>query len=130
MAGEVFYFSDLFDVAATLTNVLACLYIIKIPVQLLTDSRYLFDVISNMSSMSEKRMMLNIDTAHEVSHDKVISNIGFDRISNNLADGLKNTKPQVSLQYVISSGFLSVKPVNKLFETALFWLFPHLPMLF
>ena len=60
MAGEVIAFSDLFDVATTLANELELILSRKVPVQLFTYSKSLFDVISKGSRTSEKRMMLDI----------------------------------------------------------------------
>eukprot|EP00171_Calliarthron_tuberculosum_P003124 IDg3124t1 len=60
MAGEVIAFSDLFDIASTLTSELQAIYRRDIPVQLLTDSQSLLDVISKAWKTSEKRMMLDI----------------------------------------------------------------------
>eukprot|EP00171_Calliarthron_tuberculosum_P023641 IDg23641t1 len=88
MAGEVIAFSDLFDTAATLSDELSVVLNRTIAVQLLTDSKSLFDVISKGSRTSEKRTMLDIAAAREGFRDKVISDIGFVRSSSNLADGL------------------------------------------
>lgn len=46
MAGEVTAFSDMFDTAATLAVDLMGILRKKDPVKLLTDSKYLFDIIS------------------------------------------------------------------------------------
>lgn len=45
MAGEVVAFGDLFDVASVLSAELETLVGYNVPVQLLTDSKSLFDVI-------------------------------------------------------------------------------------
>lgn len=110
MAGEVIAFSDLFDVAATLSAELGDLLGRKIPVQLLTDSKSLFDVISKGSRTSEKRTMLDIAAAREGSRDKVISDIGFVRSSQNIADGLTKSMTQAALRDAISTGNLDVRP--------------------
>ena len=110
MAGEVIAFSDLFDRAATLAAEIGEIFGRKIPVQLLTDSKSLFDVISKGSRTSEKRVMLDIAAAREGFRDKVISDIGFVRSSQNLADGLTKPMAQASLRVVLSTGFLDVKP--------------------
>jgi len=110
MAGEVIAFSDLFDVAAALASELEVLYKRKIPVQLLTDSKCLFDVISKGSRTTGKRMQLDIAAAREGFGTKVISDIGFIRSSKNLADGLTKSMSQAALQQVISSGRISIAP--------------------
>ncbi len=110
IAGEVIAFSDLFDVAVTLTAELGDVFGRQIRVQLFTDSKSLFDVISKGSRTSEKRMMLDIAAAREGFRDKLISDIGFVRSSKNLADGLMKSMSQSALQEVVSTCFLSVHP--------------------
>ena len=110
MAGEVIAFSDLFDIAATLASELGEIYGRRIPVQLLTDSKSLFDVISKGSRTSEKRTMLDIAAAREGFRDKIISDIGFICSSSNIADGLTKSMSQAALQAAVSTGMLSVKP--------------------
>ena len=110
MAGEVIAFSDLFDVAAVLSAELEVLLGTKVSVQLLTDSKSLFDVISKGSRTSEKRPMLDIAAAREGFRDKVISDIGFVRSSLNIANGLTKAMQQRSLQQVLMTGWLDLKP--------------------
>lgn len=54
MAGEVILYSDLFDGASTLANDLEQLLVQKNPLQLSTDSKSLFEVISEGSRTSGK----------------------------------------------------------------------------
>ena len=110
MAGEVIAFRNLLDVAAVLAAELQALTGVKVPVQLLTDNKSLFDVISNGSRTFEKRMMLDIAAAREGFRDKVISENGFVRSASNIADGLKKPKQQRSLQNMMLSGRLDVTP--------------------
>lgn len=97
MAGKVIAFSDLFDVASTLVAEMGDICGRRIPVQLFTDSKSLFDVISKGSRTSEKRTMLDIAADREGFRDKVISDISFVRSSQNIADGLKKSMSQTSL---------------------------------
>eukprot|EP00171_Calliarthron_tuberculosum_P000537 IDg537t1 len=103
MGGEVIAFSDLFDRAATYAAELGEIYSRRIPVQLFTDSKSLFDVISKGSRTSEKRLMLDIAAAREGFRNKTISDIGFVRSSSNIADGLTKAMSQAALQSVVSS---------------------------
>ena len=110
MAGEVIAFSDLFDIAATLSKELGAIMRKTIPVQLFTDNKSLFDVISKGSRTSEKRTMLDIAAAREGFRDRIISDIGFVRSSQNLADGLTKSMSQAKLREVLVSGNLQVVP--------------------
>ncbi len=107
MGGEVIAFSDLFDRACTLAAEIGAVYGRKIPVQLLTDSKSLFNVISKGSRTSEKRMMLDIAAAGEGFRDRIISDIGFVR---SLADGLTKSMSQSASQSVVATGSLRVEP--------------------
>ena len=110
MAAEVIAFSDLFDVATTLSQELEKLLRKRVPVQLLTDSKSLFDIISKGTRTSEKRMMLDIAAARERFRTHLISDIGFVRSSKNIADGLTKPMRQQALQQVVSCGQLLVEP--------------------
>lgn len=65
MAGEVIAFADMSDEAVTLTKEVGHLLHRLVMLQLLTDSKYLFHVISKGSRTSEKRLMLEIAAARE-----------------------------------------------------------------
>ena len=109
MAGEVIAFSDLFDVAVTLAAELKSLLLQPVSVQLFTDSKSLFDVFSKGSRTSEKRMMLDIAAAREGFREKVISDIGFVRKSDNVADGLTKAMSQAVLCDVLATGEFNVR---------------------
>ena len=110
MAGEVIAFSDMFDVAATLSQELELILGRKVPVQLFTDSKFLFDVISKGSRTSEKRTMLDIAAARQGFKNKVISDIGFVRSSKNVADGLTKPMSQAMLHEILHTGTIQVSP--------------------
>ena len=110
MSGEVIAFSDMFDTAIAVSKELSVVMNQRVPVQLLTDSKSLFDVISKGSRTSEKRTMLDIAAAREGFRDKLISDIGFVRSSMNLADGLTKSMNQARLREVITSGHLDISP--------------------
>lgn len=77
MAGEVIVFSDLFDIATTLSSHLGDSFQCHIHVQILIDPKsLLFDIISNGSRTPEKRTMLDIVAAREGFRDKCISDFG------------------------------------------------------
>ena len=57
---EVYAFAEEFDCAFLLKHDLEPLYRKKIPIQMRTDSKQMFDVITKASSTSERRLMMNI----------------------------------------------------------------------
>lgn len=110
MSAEVIAFSDMSDTAITLGQEIEILVNQKVPVQLLTDSKSLFDVISKGTRTSEKRTMLDIAASREAFRDKIISDIGFVRSNKNVADGLTKEMNQTALRTVLQSGKLSISP--------------------
>lgn len=110
MYGEVIVFSDLFDSAFTLSSELSKVLQQKILVQLLTDSKNLFDVISKGSKTSEKRTMIDIAAAREGFRDKNISDIGLVPTNNNIADSLTKSMSQAALQNILRTGKINVFP--------------------
>ena len=65
MSAEVISFIEMSDVAITIAKELEVILSKRIPVQLLTDIKILFDVISKGTRTSEKRMMLDIAASQE-----------------------------------------------------------------
>lgn len=97
MADKVIAFSEIFYLTVTLTEELPSIYRRNIPIHPLTDSKAMLDIISKSTKTSEKRLMSHVVAEREGFRDKVISYIGFVRISNNLADGLTNPMHQIAL---------------------------------
>lgn len=109
MGAELIAFSDMFDGAFTLAAELRdILGKPDIPVNLFTDSKTLFDVISKGTRTSEKRLMLDIACAREGFKNHEISNIGFIGSSNNLADGLTKKMSQEGILQAVQTGILNV----------------------
>lgn len=107
MAAELIAFGDMFDVAYTLAEELRHLHPgLHVPVKLYTDSKSLFDVISKGSRTSEKRLMLDIAAARQGFNNFEISNIGFVRTADNIADGLTKAMNQMALRHVLTSAEL------------------------
>lgn len=63
-----------------------------IPLQMLTDSHSLFDVITKSSMTSECRLMIDIKDVRDGYENMHISNVGFVRSENNPADAFTKVK--------------------------------------
>lgn len=55
-------------------------------------------------------MMLDISAAREGFKDKNISDIGFVRSSQNIADGFTKSMSQASIRQVVATGYLNFTP--------------------
>ena len=117
MSEEVIAFSDIFDTAFALSEELVFILSWRIPVQLLTDSKGLFDYIFNVSRTSEEQNMLEIVAAREGSRNMIISDIGFARSTQKIADGLTKDMSQAQLTKVIVSGKFDVQPEQRIVRT-------------
>ena len=76
---------------------------------LMTDSKSLFDIISKVSRTSEKHIMLDIHSVRQAYQAHEISNIGFFRSCDNLADGLTKPKMKKALFEILRSGVHEVR---------------------
>ena len=81
----------------------------SVQLHLLTGSKSLSDVISEVSRTNENRLMLDIYATRQGYKEQEISNIGFVRSNHNIADGLKKSKNQEVLRNVISTGKMSIE---------------------
>lgn len=108
LPAEVIAFADVFDDAYALRSQLEQIMQRAVPLQLLTDSKSLFDIISKGSRTSEKRIMLDIHAARQAYKSREISIIGSVRSSDNMADVLTKGKIQKALLELIWTGKHSV----------------------
>lgn len=109
MSGEVIAFSDLFNAAITLTKELGTVTLKAVPVQIRTDSKLLFDIISAGSTTSEKRLMSDIALTRKGFKDKRVPDIGFVRATQSAADRRTGSTSQGLLRQVTSSCFHHVR---------------------
>ena len=109
LSAEANAFADLFDDAYALRSQLYLAPSRSVPMHLLTDSKFLFDVISKVSRTSEKRAMLDIHAARQAYKLHEISYIGFVRTNHTLANGLTKGNMQAALYDLISTGMHKVE---------------------
>jgi hypothetical protein len=86
LGGEVYAFADAFDFAFTLKHDLQVMLRQAVPLAILTDSKCLFDVITKASSISERRLMIDITEVRNSYNAQEPSDIGFVRTKYNPAD--------------------------------------------
>ena len=111
LSAEVIAFADLFHQAFTLRSQLEHALTHPFPLHLMTDSTSLFDIIGKGSRTSEKRVTTDIHTARQAYQSREISNIGFVRSSDNLADGLTKPNMQKAIFHLLQTA--SHTPVCK-----------------
>ena len=100
-------FAEAFDAAFILKTDLQEVLYQPVPLDMLTDSKSLFDVITKNSSTTEKRLMIDIASARESYGRLEISNIGLVRSEHNIADAMTKPKKCAALNYVVTDGKLA-----------------------
>ncbi len=100
-SAEVIAARDFFDDAFALRSQLDHAIGRSVPMNLLTDSKSLFAIISKGSRTSEKRIMLDIQAAREAYQAKEISDIGLVRSSDKISDGITKSEMQGSLLEIL-----------------------------
>ena len=101
LAAELIAFVDLFDQAFAMASDLGKFTSKeKLPKTLLTDSKTLFDILTKGSRTSEMLLMLDVAATREGYRNGAISNIGFVRTEENIADVLTKKMSTSALRAV------------------------------
>jgi len=104
MAGEVYAFSAAFDEAFVIRYDLERIYRQRIPLNLFTDSKQLFDVVTKASHPTEKRLMVDVAAARQAYNRQDLSNVGLIATDNNIADALTKVRGCGALDALLRTG--------------------------
>jgi len=104
MAGEVYAFSAAFDEAFVIRYDLERLYRRRIPLNMFTDSKQLFDVVTKASHPTEKRLLVDIAAARQAYNRQDLSNVGLVASENNIADALSKARGCGALDALLRTG--------------------------
>ncbi len=103
LGAETYAFADAYDFAYCAKRDLENILGRRVPLEMYTDSKGLFDVITKWSQRQERRLMIDLQAVRDAYNSHEISNVGFIRGPNNPAEGM--TKP------------LKYDPLNRLLRT-------------
>lgn len=112
IAGEVFAFTACLDEAFTLRYDLEQLYNCRIPLNIFTDSKQLFDVVTRASHPTEKRLLIDVAAAREAYNRGDLSNVGLVAGKHNMADGFTKPKLNDALERFLDAG-VDATPVDQ-----------------
>jgi len=104
MAGEVYAFTAAFDEAFIIRYDLERLYGRHIPINIFTDSKQLFDVVTKGSHPTEKRLMVDVAAARQAYTRHDISNVGLIASNDNMADPLTKAHGCGALNELLRTG--------------------------
>lgn len=88
LAAETLALADAADAAILIQHDLADIHGFRIPLTMLTDAKYLFDVLSKRTSTTEKRLMIYIESTRQSYDEYVLNNLGCIRREYNISDSL------------------------------------------
>lgn len=104
MAAEVYALAAAMDEAFTLRYDLEMLYRRRVPLNLFTDSKQAFDVITRATHPTEKRLMIDIAALRESYNRHEISYLGLVTTENNMADAMTKLKCGSALDCLLRTG--------------------------
>lgn len=106
IASECHALADAFDYAFMLKHDLEVLLQQPIPIQMLTDSKGLFDVIVKAGKTAERRLMIDIAACRQAYERHEIGDIAFTRSEYNLADCMTKIMHPAQLMNVMRTAHL------------------------
>ena len=107
LAAEVHAFAACFDYCITLAYDLSAILAFHVPVLMFTDSKCLFDTITKLSTVSEKRLLIDISALRESYACGELTNVAHVSSENNLADPFTKNTTSPILDELLNSGKLS-----------------------
>jgi len=91
LGGDVYAFTEGFNCAFMVRRDLERIYGKRIPIQMRTDSKQMFDVDTKGSKTAERRLMIDVAASRQSYKEFEISDVGLVRSENNVADGLSGS---------------------------------------
>ena len=113
LGAEIYAFSHTMDFVLALSNDLSKILSRKVRNVVYTDSKSLFDTITKLSTISEKRILIDIADIHQSYTERKLSNVAPILSQHNIADSFTKENADTTLMYtLIKSGKLS-HPINQ-----------------
>ena len=112
LAAEAHAFSTCFDFSYALQHEVSNITGQEVPIIMFTDSKCLFDTITKLTSISEKRLLIDVAALRQSYVNGELFNIGHISSTYNLADPLTKRTNSKLLDEVMQNGVLE-HPVNQ-----------------
>ena len=101
LGAEVYAFTDAFDCAFSFKHDLQKMLNKEIPLRMFTDSKCFFDVITKNSTMSEKRLLIDVQVARQAYERMEITEVGLITTDTNPADSFTKITKSYTLTSII-----------------------------
>ncbi len=105
-AAEVYALTTFFDYCLAFAQDLSFILGKEIPVYLITDSKSLFDTVTKLTSITEKRLLIDVSSIRQSYYSSEIRKIGHVRSECNLADPLTKRMASKTLANLLRTGKL------------------------
>jgi Reverse transcriptase (RNA-dependent DNA polymerase) len=112
MGAEALAFCDALDFSYTLRHDLERMLQQNVPLSILTDSRQVFDIITQSSPTAERRLMIDVLIAREMYSARELSDIGRVESNCNPADALTKAGPCSALDRILDRGILDLPVIQ------------------
>ena len=118
LGAEVYAFSHFLDYTLAIAHDMSLMIVRNIKTAMFTDSKSLFDTITKLSTVSEKRLFIDIAAIRETYTNRELSNVAHVSSNNNIANVFtQNNADDSMLQDLMSSGKLK-HPISQ-------WILPQ-----
>jgi hypothetical protein len=118
MAAETMALADPFDSAFSLKCDLTSILRRPLPLLVLTDSKPLFDVLTNSKYTTEKRLMIELSAAREGFNRHEITNICLIKSEDNIADSMTKLSSNNSLHRLLTLHMIDPKILQYVVDPA------------
>ena len=113
LAAEIYAFAACLDYCITLRHDLQSMISRPVPIEIFTDSKSLFDTITKLTWLSEKRLLIDVSAIRESYYAGDLDDVAHLSPEYNHADCLTEDKDSTLLRTLMTTGTLR-HPVNQL----------------
>ena len=108
LVADVYAFAEAYDYTYKLRVDLERILKRKVPLTMLTDSKSLFEVITECSHTAEKRLMIDITSVRDANNMEELSNVYCFRTAHTLTDAFTKVEKCHALETILKTGSCSL----------------------
>ena len=109
LAAELYAMSAGFDMASCLKSTIEAILKLKLPMEICTDSKSIYDCLVKLGTTQEKRLMVDLMCLRQSYERREITNIQWIDGNSNPADAMTKSKPNSALKELIDTNRLNIK---------------------
>lgn len=109
LAAELYAMSAGFDMASCLKSTIEAVLKLKLPMEICTDSKSIYDCLVKLGTTQEKRLMVDLMCLRQSYERREITDIQWIDGNSNPADAMTKSKPNAALKELIDTNKLNIK---------------------